>query len=751
MRLGLLTSVVACVGLWSSVAAALPNEFMQEGLILDGQGRAFSGAHDLVFRLYAADAGGAPLWEEIHQDVEFFDGYYAVSLGSITALNASVFTRDQIFLGISVDGGAELNPRTPIVKVPAAFSADVARNVTGDITPRSVAVNGQPVIDVNGRWIGDPTGLVGPRGAQGPAGPQGPQGPAGAAGGDGSPDTPAQVLAKLLQVDGAGSGLAADSIDGIDSSRFMRTDRDTGTVGQLRAGKGLVVDAAGRRVVEVTGGAERVLRLFPQNDVNEGGQLDLKGAANDQDWVIDTQSGNLRIYEPAPSRDQARRDGNILFFRPGGTVNLNVSGNLSASAISGSALTINNRQVVDGTGRINQAQWDLYAQMRVITNTVGAPDRNMYLNYPNRADSRTYLYNDPIVDGSLTTRGNVLLGGSRIFDAGTTVTCESGGGALGNCPNGGHWSFDKIVLDASPGDVAARMAATPSGSMNLEGQLRADGEISAGGNLRVGGQVYLGGSYLFDVGTTYTCESGGGALGNCPNSGHWTFDKIVLEHNHRDVAARMAAIPNGSINIEGQVRADGPIITLNNVVATGQLQAGQSALSNGLLKLGSAANQRLSAAQLATLVGGGNADALHTHAGMNSSRPWREIGNLNDYLRLVAQYPHTHWQYGVTYNSYSIVPVVINNWNGGYRVVGQYDYIVGDRFPWEGGGSFTHGGSVWFWDTQSGVDNACNAAGSWYQYYYYRLGNPNTHNGQGETQWWGSNGCSVPTLWVREL
>ena len=52
-----------------------------------------------------------------------------------------------------------------------------------------------------------------------PQGPQGLQGPAG------SPDTPQQVLDKLKQVDGAGSGLEADSVAGFGAS-------DLGTMGR---------------------------------------------------------------------------------------------------------------------------------------------------------------------------------------------------------------------------------------------------------------------------------------------------------------------------------------------------------------------------------------------------------------------------------------------------------------------------------------------------------------------------------------
>jgi hypothetical protein len=49
-----------------------------------------------------------------------------------------------------------------------------------------------------------------------PAGPPGPQGPAG------SPDTPQQVIDKAKQADGSGSGLDADTVDGVSSADLGR-------------------------------------------------------------------------------------------------------------------------------------------------------------------------------------------------------------------------------------------------------------------------------------------------------------------------------------------------------------------------------------------------------------------------------------------------------------------------------------------------------------------------------------------------
>lgn len=51
-------------------------------------------------------------------------------------------------------------------------------------------------------------------------GPEGPEGPEGPPGPPGSPDTPQQVLDKIKQVDGSGSGLDADLLDGASSGTF---------------------------------------------------------------------------------------------------------------------------------------------------------------------------------------------------------------------------------------------------------------------------------------------------------------------------------------------------------------------------------------------------------------------------------------------------------------------------------------------------------------------------------------------------
>ena len=609
--------------LWTGTALALPNELAQQGYVTDAEGP-LDGEYTVEIQIYSRAQGGMLLFEETHEAITFQDGYYYIRVGSIQPLNPSIFGQPSLFYSIALDGGEPLTPRIPFSKVPAAFRADVAEDAVGDITPTSVSIAGiGQVIDDQGNWVGSPAGLRGPAGGMGPPGPQGPPGadgvdgrngapgpqgppgPAGQAGGDGSPDTPAQVLAKVLQVDGADSNLDADRIDGLNSDVFLRADADTTAAGRLTVRGGLTVHDNGLQSASIN---RHGTTLHPVDGANEGGQLYLRGAADYQHWSVDNYQGQLRIFETASSVAEGRTEGDIRLFRAGdgGTVDVSIDGNLSAHGAQLRGVSIGDRQIIGPTGLINQAEWDLYTEVRVLTNTTG-PDNDMYVNYPNRDDSRTMLYNDPKVVGTLTVDENLFLGGSHIYDVGMTFTCEAGDRALGACPNSGTWTFNRIILSNSHADAGNRLADTAKGSLNLSGNIDADGDIEAGdelisgGHLRAGGNLYLGGSTIYDVGTTFTCESGGGPLGNCPNSGRWTFEKIVLDGSHADVAARMATIPDGSINLEGQVRADGAIISLNNVIAGGQLQAGQSSLANGVLTLGAGANQALTAAQLATL------------------------------------------------------------------------------------------------------------------------------------------------------
>lgn len=97
----------------------------------------------------------------------------------------------------------------------AADSVDSSKVLDGSLT----------TADLGGTL---PAGAQGPVGPPGPAGPLGPAGAQGPQGPPGSPDTGAQILSKLDDVAGPGSGLDADYLDGSSSAVYVKGNDPAG-------------------------------------------------------------------------------------------------------------------------------------------------------------------------------------------------------------------------------------------------------------------------------------------------------------------------------------------------------------------------------------------------------------------------------------------------------------------------------------------------------------------------------------------
>jgi hypothetical protein len=164
--------------------AAVPSTLTHQGRLFDANDMPVTQTLDVVFALYESEATAAtPLWTETHS-VAFDDGYFSVDLGELVPIGPSVFNGSVRYLGITVGDDAEMTPRSATRSVPYAL---LAGDVNGHIHPMSVSIPGVGVvIDQNGKWVGDPTGLVGPPGADGAVGPMGPMGPEGVAGATGA-------------------------------------------------------------------------------------------------------------------------------------------------------------------------------------------------------------------------------------------------------------------------------------------------------------------------------------------------------------------------------------------------------------------------------------------------------------------------------------------------------------------------------------------------------------------------------------
>ncbi len=99
------------------------------------------GNYSLTFNIYTAATGGTTLWTETQPSVPFVDGVYSVLLGTVTPL--TVPFNQAYYVGVTVQGGAELIPRTLLTSSPYALSLIGSSNIfpssgpigAGTITP----------------------------------------------------------------------------------------------------------------------------------------------------------------------------------------------------------------------------------------------------------------------------------------------------------------------------------------------------------------------------------------------------------------------------------------------------------------------------------------------------------------------------------------------------------------------------------------------------------------------------------------
>jgi hypothetical protein len=98
------------VGFLGDGFATIPQTINFQGVLTDGGGTVMEdGTYQVTFRLYEVPSGGSHLWEETHGAVNVTKGIFNVMLGSVVSFGLAFDT--QYFLGISVEGGAELEPR----------------------------------------------------------------------------------------------------------------------------------------------------------------------------------------------------------------------------------------------------------------------------------------------------------------------------------------------------------------------------------------------------------------------------------------------------------------------------------------------------------------------------------------------------------------------------------------------------------------------------------------------------------------
>ena len=114
------TLILIMVG---STLADVPAAITYQGRLTDDTGQPVAdGNYQVTFAIYDVAVAGSSLWAET-QTISTTDGLFTVLLGSVNPITGSLFDGSTRFLGLTIEGGSELLPRTVMVSVPFAFQA----------------------------------------------------------------------------------------------------------------------------------------------------------------------------------------------------------------------------------------------------------------------------------------------------------------------------------------------------------------------------------------------------------------------------------------------------------------------------------------------------------------------------------------------------------------------------------------------------------------------------------------------------
>ena len=116
---------VAAVMLCSSAGGqSVPTSMNFQGRLTDSANNPLTGSHAFIFGIYSAPVVGISFWTETQPSVTVTNGVFAVQLGNVTPIPATVFVSSSVYLQITVDGVA-LSPREKLQTSPYAFNTEL--------------------------------------------------------------------------------------------------------------------------------------------------------------------------------------------------------------------------------------------------------------------------------------------------------------------------------------------------------------------------------------------------------------------------------------------------------------------------------------------------------------------------------------------------------------------------------------------------------------------------------------------------
>ena len=198
----LFTLIVGLLLVGTFTEAQISRTITYQGVLKDASGARVTGTVALDLNIYATTGGGS-LYSDSHASVDVANGLFSLVIGTGSGGAISLPFDQPYELGVSIDSGAELLPRTSLTAAPYALNAggvNVSGGSAGDVLTN----------DGNGNGAWGAAG-AGPQGPQGKAGADGAAGTAGTAGADGAQGDPGPVGSEFWDGDIAGNIHSANS------------------------------------------------------------------------------------------------------------------------------------------------------------------------------------------------------------------------------------------------------------------------------------------------------------------------------------------------------------------------------------------------------------------------------------------------------------------------------------------------------------------------------------------------------------
>lgn len=107
----------------STATAQMPRQISYQGVAYNNLNKGYGGNHDVTFKFYNVATGGTAIYTETQRNIAFNNGVFSASIGSVATIPTSLDFNQALYLGITIDDGSEISPRTPFSAVPYAFFA----------------------------------------------------------------------------------------------------------------------------------------------------------------------------------------------------------------------------------------------------------------------------------------------------------------------------------------------------------------------------------------------------------------------------------------------------------------------------------------------------------------------------------------------------------------------------------------------------------------------------------------------------